>query len=117
MLLEPVVNLLLTYWYLVLSVVVLGYLVKQRYHNGLSQYPGPFLASVTDLWRALHLWKTRAIHDLCVDLHREHGDIVRLGPNLLSFGNPKAIKDIYGLNKGFVKVCALTVGSEVRFGS
>ena len=44
-----------------------------------------------------HEWTT-------LKLHREHGDIVRLGPNMLSFGDPKALKVIYGLNKGFIKV-------------
>lgn len=39
-----------------------------------------------------------------ISLHRKHGDIVRLGPNALSFADPKALKAIYGLNKGFVKV-------------
>ena len=37
-------------------------------------------------------------------MHKEKGDIVRLGPNALSFADPKALKDIYGLKKGFTKV-------------
>ncbi|RYO73661.1 hypothetical protein DL764_010439 [Monosporascus ibericus] len=37
-------------------------------------------------------------------LHAKYGDVVRLGPNTLSFADPKALKSIYGLNKGFVKV-------------
>jgi len=38
-----------------------------------------------------------------IALHRKHGDVVRLGPNVLSFADPQAIKIIYGLNKGLVK--------------
>jgi hypothetical protein len=40
-----------------------------------------------------------------IRLHEKHGEVVRLGPNCLSFSDPKALKTIYGLNKGFVKVC------------
>ncbi|CAN9263183.1 unnamed protein product [Alternaria alternata] len=36
-------------------------------------------------------------------LHAKYGDVVRVGPNVLSFGKPSAIQDIYGLNKGFTK--------------
>ncbi|KAK7750744.1 hypothetical protein SLS62_007295 [Diatrype stigma] len=36
-------------------------------------------------------------------LHAKYGDVVRLGPNTLSFADPKALKTIYGLNKGFLK--------------
>lgn len=104
MLLEQVLSVFYTYWYLLFPALLVGYLVKQRYRHQLNQYPGPFLASFTDLWRTHYLWRTRAIHELCIDLHKRHGDVVRLGPNLLSFGHPVAIKEIYGLNKGFVKV-------------
>ncbi|KAH6665496.1 cytochrome P450 [Halenospora varia] len=36
-------------------------------------------------------------------LHTENGDIVRLGPKCLSFASPEALKETYGLNKGFIK--------------
>ena len=39
-----------------------------------------------------------------LDLHEKYGDIVRVGPNLLSFGNPEAIKDVYGVGKAWNKV-------------
>jgi hypothetical protein len=48
-----------------------------------------------------------------IALHRKHGDIVRPGPNTLSFSNPNAMKSIYGLNKGFVKVSSQQV-SKMR---
>jgi hypothetical protein len=31
-----------------------------------------------------------------VDIHEKYGDIVRFGPNELSFADPKAVCDIYG---------------------
>ena len=84
-------------------VFVLAYAVWQRYQNGLSQYSGPFLASLTDNWRAIDVWK-RDTHHTYQRLHKKYGDVVRVGPRVLSFGHPDAIADIYGLNKGYAKV-------------
>ena len=49
-----------------------------------------------------------------IKLHAQHGDIVRLGPNALSFADPKALKVIYGLNKGFTKVRASLLSTLVN---
>lgn len=38
-------------------------------------------------------------------LHEKYGEIVRYGPNILSFSNPKALRDIYARgDEGFPKV-------------
>lgn len=99
-----IVSLLRQHWISLTIVVTIGWLAKNRFNNGLNQYPGPFLASVTDWWRFWDVYKQRPeiTHQ---ELHAKHGDVVRLGPNNLSFADPKALKAIYGLNKGFVKVC------------
>lgn len=91
------------YWPSLLVVGIAIYLAYNRFNRGLNKYPGPFLASFTDWWRFVDVYKRRpeVTHQ---KLHAKHGDIVRLGPNYLSFANPKALKTIYGLNKGFVKV-------------
>ncbi|KAI2621967.1 cytochrome P450 [Hypomontagnella submonticulosa] len=90
------------FWLPITVSVVLAWLVKNRYHNGLNKYPGPFLASLTDWWRFWDVYGQRpeVTHR---KLHAKYGDVVRLGPNSLSFADPKALKTIYGLNKGFVK--------------
>ncbi|KAI0120483.1 cytochrome P450 [Hypoxylon sp. NC0597] len=90
------------FWLPISVSIVLAWLVKNRYHNGLNQYPGPFLASLTDWWRFWDVYGQRPelTHR---KLHAKYGDVVRLGPNTLSFADPKALKTIYGLNKGFVK--------------
>ncbi|KAK2767516.1 hypothetical protein FQN54_003673 [Arachnomyces sp. PD_36] len=87
--------------YLIL-VTFISYLISNYFCRGLQKYPGPFLARLTDWWRFVDVYKRRpeVTH---INLHRKHGDIVRLGPNALSFADPKALKTIYGLNKGFVK--------------
>ena len=97
-------------WPVVLVVVLASYLIKNRFTRGLNRYPGPFLASITDWWRFWIVYKRRPEVEH-IKLHAKLGDVVRLGPNDLSFANPQALKDIYGLNKGFIKVSYKTDGS------
>ncbi|KAF2463278.1 pisatin demethylase [Lindgomyces ingoldianus] len=102
MLLNEVLPLLVRYWPLVLASLIISYLVNNKFWKGLNRYPGHWLAGYTNWWRFYDVWGRR--HEwTIIRLHREHGDIVRLGPNVLSFGDPKAIKIIYGLNKGMTK--------------
>ena len=91
------------HWLSISLLFLICYLARAQFHNGLQKYPGPFLASFTDWWRFFDVLGRRpeVSH---IELHRKHGDIVRLGPNCLSFADPKALRTIYGLNKGFTKV-------------
>lgn len=91
----------------VILVWILSYLAINRYGYGLSKYPGPFLASITDWWRFYDVYKRRPERTQR-RLHDKHGPVVRLGPKTLTFSDPKALKTIYGLNKGFIKVSVLT---------
>lgn len=101
------------HWVAVVLVLVLEYLGKNRYRSGLSKYPGLFLASLTDWWRFVDVLGRRP--DITQNkLHQKYGDVVRLGPNFLSFADPAAIKAIYGLNKGFTMVATtLTAHSKL----
>ncbi|KAL4760588.1 uncharacterized protein BDW70DRAFT_150715 [Aspergillus foveolatus] len=87
----------------ILPFFILLYLAQQYFHNGLHRYHGPILAKFTNLWRFLDV-RGRRPELTHIALHRKYGDVVRLGPNTLSFASPSAIKVIYGLNKGFTKV-------------
>jgi hypothetical protein len=100
---ESLVGALLRQWPVVLVVIFAVYIISNRFNRGLNKYPGPFVASLTDWWRFLDVYKRRpeVSH---IKLHEKLGDVVRLGPNTLSFADPKALKTIYGLNKGFTKV-------------
>lgn len=91
------------HWLLILISFLAGQLTRNYLHNGLYHYPGPILASLTDWWRFWDVYGRRpeVTHQR---LHAMHGDVVRLGPNTLSFADPKALGTIYGLNKGFSKV-------------
>ncbi|KAF2001813.1 pisatin demethylase [Amniculicola lignicola CBS 123094] len=102
MLLNDVLPFLVKYWPLVLSSLVVAFFVNNKYWKGLNKYPGHWLAGYTNWWRFWDVWGRK--HEwTTIRLHRQHGDIVRLGPNVLSFADPKAIKVIYGLNKGMTK--------------
>ena len=95
------------YWHVILPAVLIAYLASNYFKKGLNRYPGPLLASFSDLWRFVDVWNRRP--DIThLALHRKHGDVVRLGPNTLSFSDPAAIKTIYGLNKGMIKVSSTT---------
>ncbi|KAF5703649.1 cytochrome P450 monooxygenase [Fusarium mundagurra] len=78
----------------VIGFLVLGYIVYYRYLHPLAKYPGPPLASITNLWKTYHLWNLHLPHTL-VRLHEQYGDVVRVGPNDLSFRNPDAVNTIY----------------------
>ncbi|KAM5358155.1 hypothetical protein ACJZ2D_015543 [Fusarium nematophilum] len=90
------------HWVLVLVSLILGWLIKNRFNRGLNKYPGPLLASLTDWWRLVDVYGQRPEVTL-QKLHAKHGDVVRTGPNSLSFADPAVLKSIYGLNKGYVK--------------
>ncbi|KAE8446600.1 hypothetical protein EG329_011793 [Mollisiaceae sp. DMI_Dod_QoI] len=74
----------------------------QKFKPGLSKIPGPQLAAFTDLWRLLEAWGRRPelAHQ---KLHAKYGDVVRLGPNLVSISDLKAVKEVYGYNSTYIK--------------
>ncbi|KAF2493661.1 cytochrome P450 pisatin demethylase [Lophium mytilinum] len=74
-----------------------------KYFHALSRYPGPFIASFTNLWRTIRFAKVD-LHLDTDDLHAKYGSIVRFGPNSLSFSSVEAYDAIYGFSaRGFKK--------------
>ncbi|KAK6371295.1 hypothetical protein LTS17_009026 [Exophiala oligosperma] len=113
--LESVFPVIANNWPIALSILLVGYLLSNYFNHGLNKYPGPFLAKFTNWWRFFDVYGRRP--DIThLKLHRELGDVVRLGPNSLSFANPKALKTIYGLNKGFTKSDFYPVQQAVKEG-
>ena len=69
----------------------------------LRHIPGPFLASITNLQRVWWVKTGKAyLHYQAV--HAKYGDIVRMGPNMVSIANPEAIPTVYPIRPGFTKV-------------
>ncbi|WPG98294.1 Hypothetical protein R9X50_00108200 [Acrodontium crateriforme] len=97
-----IIPFLAAYWPILLFVTLVTRLLTNKYQKGLNKYPGSKFAALTNLWRFIDALK-RSPERTHVALHRQYGDVVRLGPNVLSFADPKAIKVIYGLNKNMTK--------------
>ncbi|RKL31250.1 hypothetical protein BFJ72_g11267 [Fusarium proliferatum] len=56
----------------------------------------------TRLWRLHDVYKGQS-HQTAIRLHKKHGPLVRIAPNIVSVGDPAAIKTIYGLTGAFTK--------------
>ncbi|PVI05781.1 cytochrome P450 [Periconia macrospinosa] len=65
----------------------------------LRKYPGPKLAAATDLLHAYYSIKGAEI-DWTARMHEQYGEVVRLGPNKLSYTKPEAWRDITGHRTG-----------------
>lgn len=72
----------------------LGYIIYQRYFHPLAEFPGPFLASVTDLWQVQQFLSLKQPYHL-TELHEKYGPFVRYGPDKLSVITEDAIPLIY----------------------
>ncbi|KAL6156269.1 hypothetical protein ACJQWK_10062 [Exserohilum turcicum] len=68
----------------------------------LKSIPGPFLAKFSNIWRFFNHYGQTHI-ETQRKLHEEHGDIVRLGPNVVSIADASLIKTIYNTRGTFVK--------------
>lgn len=89
--------------FLVIAMGILAWLLQNYFNKGLNKFDGPLLASLTNWWRLLVVVRRKS-HLEYLELHQKFGDVVRLGPNAVSFANPEAVKVIYGLNSKLVKV-------------
>ncbi|KAJ5355855.1 hypothetical protein N7517_010464 [Penicillium concentricum] len=68
----------------------------------LKSFPGPKLASFTNLWRMQDVAKGRC--DITHNkLHRIHGPAVRMGPNVLSLSDPNLISLVYNTKNPWLK--------------
>ncbi|KAI8944281.1 putative benzoate 4-monooxygenase cytochrome P450 [Xylaria longipes] len=70
--------------------------------NRLRHIPGPLLPSLTNLPRVFWV-KTGQSQEYYRQLHEKYGEVVRLGPNMVSISNPEAIPILYPTRPGFPK--------------
>lgn len=84
-----------------LSYALYCLILNRRRH---SSIPGPFFAGLTDLWQFFYQWNDHSWVDVCRDLHKRYGNVVRYGPNKLSFSDPAAVGVIFATNPPFEKV-------------
>jgi hypothetical protein len=91
------------YWYYALIIAVVGRLVRNKYKPGLHDIPGPFLASISDIWLLIHCLRGKSQKDYL--LHRKYNSpLLRLSPNVISVADSDAVRIIYGWKPVFKKV-------------
>ncbi|KUI57993.1 hypothetical protein VP1G_05332 [Cytospora mali] len=68
--------------------------IYNLYFDPLSNYPGPKLAALTDIWWA-YASTTGRYPWIIENVLKQYGDVVRIAPNELVFLTPQAGRDIY----------------------
>lgn len=83
----------LAYFYSTLGLSILLYRLSPW--HPIARYPGPILCKVSKLyWTAIA--RKGQQHRLLAKLHKQYGDIVRIGPNEVSIANASAIDPLMG---------------------
>lgn len=70
------------------------FVVYQRWLHPLAEYPGPFWASVTDLWQVQQFLSLKQPYHL-TELHEKYGPFVRYGPDKISITAEEAVPLLY----------------------
>src|ERR1700744_3756676 len=91
---------LLRFWLWPLVSIALAAVIL-RYRR-LSSVPGPFVASITDLWR-FYLAHTGQLGETLNQLHSQYGSFVRIGPNTVSISDPAAVPTGHSMHGEFRK--------------
>ncbi|KAI2628607.1 cytochrome P450 [Hypoxylon sp. NC1633] len=89
----PLVVIALIGWYLI-STVYSWYRLRH--------IPGPFLASISNLWLGLYEWRGRQ-DDIFQYLTEKYGSIVRIGPNDILIDDPEIIRRMSGVKSKYGK--------------
>ncbi len=86
----------------VLLLFMTVHFLNTRYRKSLRDIPGPFLASILPLDRLLSTARGYqfATH---LEYHRKYGQLVRVGPNHVSFSDAEAIPLVYSINTKYFK--------------
>jgi hypothetical protein len=85
-----------------LGALTVSIALYRLFFHPLRKYPGPFLARLSKLWLASVCRDGETLR-VVRELHKKYGDIVRIGPNELSFANADAIPIIYSPRPHLVK--------------
>ncbi|KAG9963016.1 benzoate 4-monooxygenase cytochrome P450, partial [Aureobasidium melanogenum] len=81
------------------AISYITYWIISYFQHPLYRFPGPFLASISNIPHCLSFLGGRQPYD-CLALHEKYGSVVRTSPNELSFSTSQSWKDIYGSRPG-----------------
>ena len=71
--------------------------IYRAFFHPLRSFPSPRLATISVWWRVYHTLRSGDRHAIFLDsLHKQYGDIVRVGPNVLSIRSASAVEMIHG---------------------
>ncbi|KID99278.1 Cytochrome P450, partial [Metarhizium majus ARSEF 297] len=83
--------------------LLVGFILQRWYvYWRLRHIPGPVSANISDFARVRWV-HTKTAHLKHQELHAKYGDVVRMGPNMVSIGNPSAVPQLYPMRRGFPK--------------
>lgn len=101
-LLGTAIAVITTHWVLILVSFIVIRALYRRYASPLHKYPGPFLASVSRLWKVLSTASGHT-HVDHIALHRKYGPVVRIAPNEVSVSSPEAARTLLSAGRRFFK--------------
>ncbi|KAH0035830.1 benzoate 4-monooxygenase cytochrome P450, partial [Aureobasidium melanogenum] len=81
------------------AIAYITYWIISYFQHPLYRFPGPFLASTSNIPHCLSFLGGRQPYDRLA-LHERYGPVVRTSPNELSFSSSQSWKDIYGSRPG-----------------
>ena len=98
---EPNLSKFTTYLLIGFSAIII-HLARRFWNDPLRKYPGPFIARYSNLWMCYHTWSCN-LPERLLELHQQHGPVVRVGPNNLDFDGKAAIPIIYKSGRSMPK--------------
>ncbi|KAF7540210.1 hypothetical protein G7054_g1607 [Neopestalotiopsis clavispora] len=82
--------------FLALGGIFSSMVVYRAFFHRLCKFPGPFWARISNLYVTSLSAKKLHLYAEVQELHRQYGDIVRLGPSELSVNNKLAVAAVHG---------------------
>jgi len=83
--------------------VLLSMLIYRVFFHRLRHYPGPFIDRLTQLAHVWHVSKRIDHYKRLDKLHKQYGEFVRVGPNMLSIADPAIVNIAHGQTSKFTK--------------
>lgn len=100
--LNGVVPYLMRWWFIIIPAAIVARALYNHLSSPLRQYPGPWLARYTRLWKTISTASEHTHWDH-VELHRKYGPVVRIAPNEVSLSSPEAARTLLSAGKRFYK--------------
>ncbi|VUC24184.1 unnamed protein product [Clonostachys rosea] len=99
---SSIISLVGAYWPAMVILVIILYVLRNRFSYNLHSTPGPFLNSISAAPRMISVWNGKSHLDDHA-LHLKYGPIVRVAPHIISISDLSAVDQIYGISSNFFK--------------